>query len=117
MNQETYIARLQEVIQNLHLCESRHLGAEFVEEKINGQTVWRQVVEIFELSNHSRANRCSAWRDAKGYYRAVVHRGPVKNAKDAVKYTLISESDHLVEDTNAPKEFMEVWRQFRLRPN
>jgi len=92
-----YIERLQKAIKDLHGCESEHVETVPVHETFQGQTVWRDNVEVFEIKGHPKAVRCYAWAFAFGtgkeYERfyAVLQLPPVLTATDAVRAAIASE--------------------------
>ncbi len=61
-----------------------------------GETVWEGVVEVFSLKDHPKAKRCYAWLyevndSKKRRFFAVLHEGPVKSARDAVRAVIAKE--------------------------
>jgi hypothetical protein len=67
-----------------------------VKEVFEGETVWEGVVEVFDLEDHPRAKRCYAWSyevddSKKRRFFAVLHHGPVKSARDAVRAAIAKE--------------------------
>ena len=89
---------LQQVIRNVHGCESRHLETIHVLEKFEGQIVWDGKVEIFELSDPFAGRKCFAWgcveeRPRKQRrYVTVLDAPNVTSAGQAVRASLISDS-------------------------
>jgi hypothetical protein len=83
------IDTLREVILELHGCSSWHVSTVPVRETSQGHTVWQGLVEIFDLIDHPKANRCYAWtyQDDEGrvQYAAVLGLAAVQSAHDAVK--------------------------------
>ncbi len=90
-------------INNLCLCiETQHGGtARFrevvsVSETFNGQPVWEGEVHVFDLDDHSKATRAYAWSspvdgsDRRRFY-AVLHLGPIRSARDAVRAAIVAE--------------------------
>ncbi len=90
-------ARLQKAIKDLHGCESTHLRSESVRETFQGETVWEGVVEVFTLLDHPKASIAYAWAhetDAGGRrYVAVLADGPIRTASDAVRASIVAQSD------------------------
>jgi hypothetical protein len=88
--------RLQKAIKDLHGCESTFLRSEPIQETFRGETVWDGVVEIFVLTDHPRASLAYAWAhetDTGGrHYVAVLGLPPVKNARDAVRASIVAQS-------------------------
>jgi hypothetical protein len=52
---------LQRVIQQRHRCEAIHRESVHVHEVLDGQTIWEGNVEVFDLKDHSEAERCYGW--------------------------------------------------------
>ena len=66
MARNEYIERLQTRILELHGCDSQHIETVPVHEVLQGHTVWKADVEIFEIFGHPKAKRCYAWSGAEG---------------------------------------------------
>ena len=92
----TEIERLEKAILDLHGCKSKHLRSVPIHESFEGQTVWRGVVEVFELENHPEANLAYAWRyeenTGKPHYVAVLGKPPVRSPQDAVQIYIVREA-------------------------
>ena len=84
----TEIQRLHRTILDLHGVQSSHLRSETVHEAVDGETVWKGVVEVFALKGHPKAGLAYAWgqdtADGGRRYFAVLGVGPIKSARDAV---------------------------------
>lgn len=91
-------------INNLSLCvETQHGGtARFreivpVSETFNGAPVWDGEVHVFDLDDHPKATRAYAWSspvdgsDRRRFY-AVLHLGPIRSVRDAVRAAIVAES-------------------------
>jgi hypothetical protein len=95
-NQE-YIQRLKLAVEHLHGCSARHLESVPVHETFRGETVWRGVVEAFELSGHPKAKRAYGWSHKSGKddsderFVAVLELPPVDSALTAVRVSLVKE--------------------------
>ena len=66
---------LRLAVDRLHECKARHLESVPVKEIFQGKTVWDGIVEVFELSGHSKAKRCYAWghwEDEAGMHTRIV---------------------------------------------
>ena len=86
----------------LHSVEAQHGGtARFREvvpvcETFNGQPVWQGEVHVFDLDGHPKATRAYAWSspvdgsDRRRFY-AVLHLGPIRSARDAVRAAIVAE--------------------------
>jgi hypothetical protein len=53
----TYIDELRTVIQHLHGVESKHVESISIKETHQGKTVWKGVVEVFDLIGHPAATK------------------------------------------------------------
>ena len=85
-----------------YAVESQHSGtARFreivpVSETFNGQPVWEGEVHVFDLDGHPKATRAYAWSspvdgsDRRRFY-AVLHLGPIRSARDAVRAAIVAE--------------------------
>ncbi len=80
---------LQDAIRHTHGCKSSWVEEIPVHETFEGETVWKGVVQVFELAAHPVAPRCYAWshatEGAKRRFYAVLHAGPVEDAATAVR--------------------------------
>ena len=83
--------------------EAQHGGravfrsVEPVDERHNGQPVWQGQVHVFDLEDHPKATRAYAWSspaegsDRRRFY-AVLHLGPIRSARDAVRAAIVAEN-------------------------
>ena len=55
------LALLQTRIEQVHQCYVMHRESAQVHEMMDGQTLWKGQVEIFELFGHREAKACYAW--------------------------------------------------------
>ncbi len=55
------INELKDVIRKLHGTEATHVETVPVKEPFEGQTLWEGDVEVFDLTNHPKAERVYAW--------------------------------------------------------
>lgn len=80
---------------HLHGCDSRWVEAVPVKEVFEGRTVWKGVVQVFDLIGHPTAKRCYAWSyetdEGKTRYVAVLHQGPVDSPRKAVQAAIVSD--------------------------
>lgn len=87
--------RLQRTIRDLHGVDSTHLRSETVCERLEGETVWEGVVEVFALKGHPKAGLAYAWSqptdDGGRRYVAVLGVNPIKSARDAVRVSIAAE--------------------------
>lgn len=93
-----YIDLLKKAIQDLHGCESKHLGSVLVHEVFRRKTVWQGNVEVFALTGHPKAKRAYAWSHPTGPDNkderiiAVLEIPPVTSAATAVQAAIVGES-------------------------
>ena len=83
------IAEIANAIRVMGKCDCSYVSSVPVKEIFQGKTIWEGVVEIFDLIDHIRADRCYAWvfKDNKGKdkYVIVLHHPPVDSPEKAVK--------------------------------
>ena len=97
----SYIEELRDVIRRLHGAEATHVESVPVKETFKGQTVWKGIVEVFELTGHATAHRVYAWAhetdDPQKPVRhvTVLHLHPIKSAQDAVRAAILQEARNL----------------------
>jgi len=87
---------LQKGILDLHGCKAKWIESVPVKETFEGETVWEGVAEAFNFRDHPTGKRCYAWSHRIGHSRkrkffAVLHEGPVKSARDAVRASIVGE--------------------------
>jgi hypothetical protein len=91
----SYIQELQDVIRRLHSAEATHVESVEVNEQFRGETVWRGIVEVFDLIGHPTAHRAYAWvnesPDKPRQHVTVLHLHPIKSAQDAVRAAIVRE--------------------------
>ncbi len=80
---------LQAAIRQALNCEVLHSRSVPVHETMDGKTVWKGDVEVFDLKGHREAKRSYAWlqreRDKNVRFVAVLERPRVNSAELAVK--------------------------------
>ena len=81
-----------EAIQATHGAKASLVARERVVERFKGQPVWTGEVLVFELEGHPEASRCYAW-EVDGEVTAVLGVPPVKNARDAVRASILANAD------------------------
>lgn len=97
-NKQNYLARLQTAIQHLHNCGAIHRETVPVHEVFKGQTVWKGEVEVFDLTNHPKAQRAYGWSHQEGAsgkgerFVAVLEIPPVTSPETAVKASIVADS-------------------------
>ena len=78
-------------------CQAKHAASVPVEEVFQGKTVWKGTVEVFDLTGHTKAKQCYAWRhaakDTGNEVRIVTMLGvpPVLSPRKAVQAAILSE--------------------------
>jgi hypothetical protein len=93
-----HLESLRAVIGRLHGCGARHVASAPVHEVFRGQTVWRGVVEVFDLAGHPKAKRCYAWAhqdgasDERERYVAVLELPPVISPETAVRASIMADA-------------------------
>jgi hypothetical protein len=98
MAYKTYIERLQMVIAELHGCDSKHFESVPVHEVFERKTVWKGVVEVFDLEKHPKAKRCFAWSHAENTdgtgerLVALLEISPVDSPSTAVQASMVSDA-------------------------
>jgi hypothetical protein len=88
---ESPLVELQQAIRATHGADSRLVKRERVVEKFQGEIIWQGEVLVFELQDHPTARRCYAW-EVDGEVTAVLEEGPVRNAQDAVRASIMAGS-------------------------
>jgi hypothetical protein len=92
-----YIERLIQVICHLHKSDAKHVRSVPVEEIFQGQTIWKGIVEVFDLTSHPKAKRAYAWShragadDSDERFVAVLEIPPVTSPQTAVKVAVAAE--------------------------
>jgi hypothetical protein len=89
-----HIEELRAIIKKMHGVDSRHVESVTVHESFQGKTVWKGIVEVFELIGHPKASRLYAWiQDADGKKRhfTVLHVAPVDSPVKAVQAAILQD--------------------------
>lgn len=86
--------QLQEAVEGLHECKAAFRAMVAVCEEHQGQTVWQGEGAIFDLKDHPTATTAYAWSDPvpgsdRRRFYAILHEGPVKSPKDAVRASIV----------------------------
>jgi len=95
------IERIRRAVEEMESCEARHVMSQPILELYNNQPVWDGVVEVFDLTNHPKAERESfsplrayAWEakndKSETEYTVVLGLPPIKTARDAVKAAVVA---------------------------
>jgi hypothetical protein len=93
-----YIEMLQDAIRKGYGCGALHNASIPVEEMFQGKTVWKGVVEVFDLVGHPKAILCYAWghaaRDTGNEVRVVTVLGvpPVDSPRKAVQVSIVADA-------------------------
>ena len=89
-----YVQFLQDGIKAQHGCESKHSHAAMVHEEMDGETVWKGEVEVFDLSGHPEATKAFAWafRNDDGEIKgiAIINKPPTGSLREAVQAAIAS---------------------------
>ena len=74
-----------------HNCAAEHISSRLVVEHRPDGSVWRGVVDTFDLTGHPQSDRCYAWVDesAGGAVCTVLRIAPVKSVQTAVRTVLV----------------------------
>ena len=78
----------------MHGCKASYRATEHVREMFEGKPVWEGDVSTFVLTGHPTAQTCYAWSspvegsDRRRFF-PVLHKGPVKSARDAVRASIV----------------------------
>lgn len=97
MANRSYIERLKQVIFHLHKVDSEHVESVPVGERFKGRTIWKGLVEVFNLIRHPKAKRCFAWSHKAGpgdkdeRFVTVLELPPVDSPHAAVKVAIAAE--------------------------
>jgi hypothetical protein len=90
----SYIESIQDAIWQTHRCASAHVESVKLEEKIREKVVFSGTVEVFNLIDHPKSQRCYAWssKDASGEesFVAVLEIPPVTNPRTAVLASIVA---------------------------
>ena len=93
---QQYLKYIQEAIKSNFNCESNYIESVPIHETFQGKTVWKGIVEVFELVGHPQADLCFAWGhntdDSKSEYVTVLKLPPVDSPQDAVRASIVAES-------------------------
>jgi hypothetical protein len=114
-----HITALAAVVRQTHNCDAVHCETVLVHETMDGQTVWKGDVEVFELSGHAEAKKCYAWLYQDDENRArhvtVLDKHAVNSPKMAVRSAIFfnvqpapySPSNHCAEESPNSSPAME----------
>lgn len=90
------IDQLQRAIEDQHGGHAALIAVEPIDERYSGQHVWQRHVHAFDLDGHPKATRAYAWSSpiegtSKRRFYAVLHLGPIRSARDAVRAAIVAE--------------------------
>jgi|SRR5215469_417758 len=93
------ISQLKEAVEAQHGGVATFVQSVPVTEIFRDKTVWDGVVTVFDLEGNRNANRAYAWSspiegDTKRRFFAVLHMGPVKSPKEAIRAAIVAERKH-----------------------
>jgi len=97
MPDQNAVNDLATVVSAQHGSTARFREVVPVSETFNGQPVWEGEVHVFDLDDHPKATRAYAWSspvdgsDRRRFY-AVLHLGPIRSARDAVRAAIVAEN-------------------------
>ena len=78
----------------MHGCGCAFLHTSKVHEMMEGKTVWKGNVEVFDLSGHPQATKAYAWgyTDQQGeiQYIAILNTPPIDSPREAVQAAIAS---------------------------
>lgn len=88
------IEDLKAVIEKLHNCKASHTEDIVVMEKFGQDTVCEEIVSVFEIKGHDKADKCYAWSSpiegsTKRRFYAVLDITPVDSPEKAVRASII----------------------------
>jgi hypothetical protein len=94
---EISIRALKKAILDLHGCKSTWVESVPVKEVFAGETLWEEVVQVFDLQGHPTAKRCYAWShelegSRKRQFFGVLHERIINSPQAAVKAGIVSGS-------------------------
>jgi hypothetical protein len=93
---EVSVDQLNQAVEGQHGGTATLVDALPVKELFQGQTVWEDVVHVFDLDGHPRATRAHAWSspvegsERRRFY-AVLHLGGIRSPLDAVRAAIVAE--------------------------
>jgi hypothetical protein len=90
-----YLDNLKQAILEQHGCEAIYVESVNVLETVEGHTVWRGIVAVFQIAGHPQAATCYAWgswqRDGKMRYVTVLGIPPVDSPRKALQAAVVAE--------------------------
>ena len=85
---------LKDAVEAMHECGGSHVSTAKVQEVFEHEVAWQGEVEVFELTDHPKADTAYAWSyeddDGETQYVAVLKIPPVETPSDAVRAAIAS---------------------------
>lgn len=96
---EVSIEALARAILDLHGCKATWVKSVPVKEVFEGETVWKGIVQVFDLIDHPKAKRCYAWShelegSKKRRFFAVLHQGVLDPPQKAVRAAIVRDQSY-----------------------
>ena len=97
MEKSEYLAKLKAAVEKMHGCQAEHSASVPVREVFQGKTIWKGIVEQFNLTGHPKARRAYAWShldgpaDTEDRYHAVLELPSVESAQTAVRISIVAD--------------------------
>ncbi len=92
-----YLDKLKRAILQQHGCEATYLESVNTLETSKGQTVWRGIVAVFQITGHPKATRCYAWGrwlpNRKMCYVAVLGIPPINSPRKAIEVAIVPDTN------------------------
>ena len=77
------LLRLKRAVERNHRCKAEHVGSRVVVEPLPDGSIWRGIVEVFDVSRQPKADRCYAWIEQRGVRNVSVTRLKVPQINSA----------------------------------
>ena len=85
------VLRLKHAVERNHHCKAEHAGSRVVVEHLPDGSIWRGMVEVFDVTGPANASRCYAWIEQHATRSVCFTRlkvPPVTSAQIAVRRAL-----------------------------
>lgn len=87
---------LKNAVEKMHACKAALVQSVPINEQYNDESVWRGVVQVFDISGHPTATTAYAWSspvDGSDNRRifAVLHIPPIDSPAAAVRAAIVAE--------------------------
>jgi hypothetical protein len=83
------LENIHKAVERAAECPATHLESAAVVEGYKGETIWKGIVEIFELIGHPKAKRAYGWQDGERLV-AVLEIPPVDSPNTAVRAAIVA---------------------------